>query len=88
MSDNSWCFANTYKFMERTRRGLPRAMICVARNGWIQGRESHAALPESPDEIADSVLAAAKLAHRWCMCTRAVRGIAHAERSASKSGLQ
>jgi 3-keto-5-aminohexanoate cleavage enzyme len=58
MSDNSWRFADTYEFMERTRRGMPPAMICVACNGGIQGRESHAALPESPDEIADSVFAA------------------------------
>jgi 3-keto-5-aminohexanoate cleavage enzyme len=33
-------------------------MICVACNGGIQGKESHDALPESPDEIADAVYAA------------------------------
>lgn len=60
MSENSWHFADTYEYMERTRRGLPPAMICVACNGGIQGKETHSALPESPEEIADSVFAAYK----------------------------
>ncbi len=58
MSDYTWRFADTYEFMDRTRRGLPPAMICVACNGGIQGKESHGQLPETPDEIADSVQAA------------------------------
>jgi 3-keto-5-aminohexanoate cleavage enzyme len=33
-------------------------MICVAVNGGVQGKELHPAIPETPDEIADSVYAA------------------------------
>jgi 3-keto-5-aminohexanoate cleavage enzyme len=44
--------------MNQTRAGFGPAMICVACNGGIQGKESHDALPETPDEIADSVAAA------------------------------
>jgi 3-keto-5-aminohexanoate cleavage enzyme len=41
--------------MERTRAGLPPVIICVACNGGVQGKEANDALPESADEIADSV---------------------------------
>ena len=58
MNDYSWRFSDAYEYMERTRKGMPPAMICVACNGGIQGKESHAALPETPDDIADSVYAA------------------------------
>lgn len=58
MTASSWRYADSYQFMEQTRAGLPPAMICVACNGGIHGKESHDQLPESPDEIADSVLAA------------------------------
>ncbi len=51
-------YVDTYEFMRRTREGFPPAMICVAVNGGIQGKESHANLPETPDEIADAVAAA------------------------------
>ena len=55
MGELTWRYADTYEYMEHTRRGLPPVMICVACNGGVQGKETHAALPESPDEIADSV---------------------------------
>jgi len=58
MSESTWRYADTFEFMERTRAGFPPAMICVAVNGGIQGKETHDALPETPDEIADSVAAA------------------------------
>ena len=58
MTELTWRYADTYEYMEHTRRGLPPVMICVACNGGIQGKETHAALPESPDEIADSVYGA------------------------------
>ena len=51
----TWRYADAFEFMERVRAGLPPAMICVACNGGLQGRESHPALPETADEIADSV---------------------------------
>jgi len=58
MAKLAWRYADTFEFMEQTRSGFPPAMICVACNGGIQGRETHDKLPESPDEIADSVAAA------------------------------
>ncbi len=58
MPNLTWRYADTFEFMEHTRAGLPPAMICVACNGGIQGKETHAGLPETPDEIADSVAAA------------------------------
>jgi 3-keto-5-aminohexanoate cleavage enzyme len=44
--------------MERVRQGMPPAIICVACNGGIQGKESNEAIPETAEEIADSVHAA------------------------------
>ena len=35
----SWQYADSYDFMERVRKGMPPAIICVACNGGIQGRE-------------------------------------------------
>jgi 3-keto-5-aminohexanoate cleavage enzyme len=58
MADLTWRYADTFEYMDHTRAGFGPAMICVACNGGIQGKESHAALPETPDEIADSVAAA------------------------------
>jgi len=55
---SDWRYADTYEFMERVREGMPPAMICVACNGGVQGKESSDALPESADEIADSVYGA------------------------------
>lgn len=52
---NAWRYADTYEFMERVQNGMPPAIICVACNGGVQGKESHPALPETADEIADSV---------------------------------
>ena len=50
-------YADSYGYMEYTRAGL-LAMIWLARNGGIQGKETHDGLPVTPDEIADSVQAA------------------------------
>ena len=58
MASLTWRYADTYEYMEHTRGGFPPAMICVACNGGIQGKETHPNLPETPDEIADSVQAA------------------------------
>ena len=51
----AWRYADTYEFMERVQAGMPPAIVCVACNGGVQGKESNEALPESADEIADSV---------------------------------
>lgn len=52
---SSWRYTDTYEFLERVQNGMPPAIICVACNGGVQGRETHPALPETADEIADSV---------------------------------
>lgn len=54
----AWRYADTYEFMERVQEGMPPAIVCVACNGGVQGKESSDALPETADEIADSVHAA------------------------------
>lgn len=53
-----WRHADTFEYLERVQEGMPPLMICVACNGGIQGKEHSEALPETPDEIADSVQAA------------------------------
>jgi 3-keto-5-aminohexanoate cleavage enzyme len=51
-------YVDTYEYMERVREGMAPAIICVACNGGVQGKESCEALPETADEIADSVYGA------------------------------
>jgi 3-keto-5-aminohexanoate cleavage enzyme len=51
----SWQYTNSYEFMERIRNGMPPLIICVACNGGIQGKEANESIPETADEIADSV---------------------------------
>lgn len=50
-----WRYTDADRFMEMTKRGMPPVIICCACNGGIQGKESHEHLPETADEIADSV---------------------------------
>jgi 3-keto-5-aminohexanoate cleavage enzyme len=59
-TEQTWKYADTFEFMQHVREGLPPVMICVACNGGVQGKESHPALPETPEEIADSVYEAYK----------------------------
>lgn len=58
--DRTWKYSDTFEFMRSVRQGMPPTMICVACNGGVQGRESHPALPETADEIADAVYEAYK----------------------------
>lgn len=51
-------YTDSQEFMERVRVGMPPVIICVACNGGIQGREANDALPETAEQIADSVGAA------------------------------
>jgi 3-keto-5-aminohexanoate cleavage enzyme len=51
-------YADTAEFMERVRSGMPPVMICVACNGGIQGKEANEFIPETAEEIAESVHAA------------------------------
>ncbi|MBW2370705.1 MAG: 3-keto-5-aminohexanoate cleavage protein [Deltaproteobacteria bacterium] len=55
-----WRYTDSYDFMERVEKGMPPTMICVAVNGGVQGKEYNEAIPEMPDEIADSVYGAYK----------------------------
>jgi 3-keto-5-aminohexanoate cleavage enzyme len=59
-TSDTWRYADTYEFMERVQSGMPPLMIVVACNGGVQGKESSEALPETAEEIADSVYGAYK----------------------------
>ena len=50
-----WNYADAYEFMEKIQDGMPPLIICVACNGGVQGKEYNENLPETADEIADSV---------------------------------
>ncbi len=50
----SWRYADAFEYLERVGK-MPPVIICCAVNGGIQGKESNPALPETVDEIADSV---------------------------------
>ena len=52
---STWNYADAYAYMDRVRLGMPPAIVCVACNGGIQGKEYNDALPETADEVADSV---------------------------------
>jgi len=56
--DYLWNYADPYRFMEQVRAGMPPVIICCACNGGIQGKESNEHLPETADELADSVYGA------------------------------
>lgn len=51
-------YADAYAYMERVRRGMPPVIICCACNGGMQGKEYNPSIPETADEIAESVHAA------------------------------
>ncbi len=50
-----WNYTDTYEFMERVQEGMPPLIICLACNGGVHGKEYNENLPETADEIADSV---------------------------------
>lgn len=49
-----WRYAETHEYLERVGR-MPPVIICCACNGGVQGKEANDNLPETADEIADSV---------------------------------
>ena len=58
-SPTAWFkYTDSYDFMERVRTGMPPLIICVACNGGIQGKEANEFIPETADEIAESVQSA------------------------------
>jgi len=50
-----WNYTDAYEFMEKIQDGMPPLIICVACSGGVQGKEYNENLPETADEIADSV---------------------------------
>jgi 3-keto-5-aminohexanoate cleavage enzyme len=54
----SFDYTDTFSFMERVKSGMPPLIICCACNGGIQGKEANEVIPETADEIAESVAAA------------------------------
>jgi 3-keto-5-aminohexanoate cleavage enzyme len=52
--DYSWDYKDTYEWCKRAPEGHYPLVITVAINGGIQGKESNGALPETPEEIAQS----------------------------------
>ena len=62
-----WNYADSYEFMEKVREGMPPLIICVACTGGVHGKEYNENLPETADEIADSVydayMAGASMVH-------------------------
>lgn len=51
-------YTDSYDFMETVREGMSPLIICVACNGGIQGKEANENIPETANEIAESVRAA------------------------------
>jgi 3-keto-5-aminohexanoate cleavage enzyme len=51
-------YTDSFAFMDRVRGGMPPMILCVACNGGVQGKEANDCIPETPDEIAESVGAA------------------------------
>jgi 3-keto-5-aminohexanoate cleavage enzyme len=56
----TWRYTDSRSFMDKIREGMPPTIICCACNGGVQGKEYNENIPETPDEIADSVLEAYK----------------------------
>ncbi len=54
-SPATWRYTDSYEYMQRVREGMPPVIICCACNGGLQGKEYNKAIPETPEEIADSV---------------------------------
>jgi 3-keto-5-aminohexanoate cleavage enzyme len=53
--DYFWDYSNCYEFMKHVIDGMPPLIICLACNGGVQGKEYNENIPETADEIADSI---------------------------------
>lgn len=53
--DYTWDYSNAYEWMGRVGKMDP-IVITVCINGGVQGKEANPAIPEKPDEIAQSAL--------------------------------
>lgn len=56
---SGWNFTNSYEWMEQISSQEPLIITCCC-NGGIQGKEAHPQIPETAEEIADSVYEAYK----------------------------
>jgi len=52
--EHLWRYADTWQYLERVGK-MPPVIICCSCNGGVQGKEANPNLPETADEIADSV---------------------------------
>lgn len=52
---DTWRYTDADPFMRRVREGMPPVIICCACNGGVQGKEYNESIPETADEIAESV---------------------------------
>lgn len=57
--EHIWKYSDTYEYLERVIK-MPPCIIVVAVNGGVQGKETNPAIPEIPDEIAESAFEAYK----------------------------
>jgi 3-keto-5-aminohexanoate cleavage enzyme len=53
--DYLWDYSDSYQFMKKVVEGMPPLIICLAANGGVHGKEYNENLPETADEIADSI---------------------------------
>lgn len=58
MANDRWNYLDSYAYMQRVREGMPPLIICCACNGGVQGKEYNENIPETADEIAESVYGA------------------------------
>jgi 3-keto-5-aminohexanoate cleavage enzyme len=54
----SWRYLDSHAYMEKVRHGMPPVIVCLASNGGVQGKEYNENIPETADELADSIGAA------------------------------
>jgi 3-keto-5-aminohexanoate cleavage enzyme len=59
-ADYIWDYRNPYKWMEKTRKGLPPLIISCAITGGVHGKEFNENLPETPEEQAEQTYVAYK----------------------------
>jgi 3-keto-5-aminohexanoate cleavage enzyme len=50
--NGTWNYGDTYEWLDRQHAGFGPMIITCAVNGGVQGKESNAAIPETPAEIA------------------------------------
>jgi 3-keto-5-aminohexanoate cleavage enzyme len=55
--DAVWNYADSYEWMKRAGKFEPLIVSCAV-NGGVQGKEAHAAIPETADEVAEAAAGA------------------------------